>query len=289
MRSPLREILEPKDFRNPYLAAGVAGRLGSRFELGSLPARSLDRVVGRIALSGFQASTPASDDMYEEAGLWHGTGRYKYDGGYVKDVLTSIADDGFISPSLDKFDFGGPMESISLARSRMYARAYADMYGDAPDKKERYGNSLFWACAFLGSVAVEASVELEVWKPKGYYEMMRHLGRAGVAEWYKKVTSLNDVNMVNVYRDGSDIDNNYPVLFGVRNIEGIGTSKAVALHEVRTDRPLELDSDITHVEVPRRHIDETRRILAGVAIKAIEEGESYSSRFTFTEHMHELV
>jgi hypothetical protein len=289
MRSPLREILEPKDLFNPYVAASVAGRLGAKFELDSLPARTLDRLVGRLALSDFAASIPAPETMYEDTALWHGTGRYKYEEGDVKDVLTSIADGGSIAPNLDRFDFSGPMESVSLARSRMYARAYADMFGEIPDKKDRYGTSLFWACAFLGSTAVEASVELKVWKPSGYYEMMRHLGRAGVTEWYKKVTSMNNANVVNVYGDGSDIPNNYPILFGVRDVQGIETSRAVAIHEIRTDRPLELDCDITHVEVPHRNIEETQRILAGVAIRSIEEGESYSSRYSFTQHMHELV
>lgn len=289
MRSPLREILKPKDLLNPYVAVSAAGRLGSKFELGSLPAQSLDRLVGKTALSSFEASMSAPDIMYEDTSLWHGTGRFKYKDGEVKDVLASIADDGVISPSLDRFDFNGPMESISLARSRMYARAYADMFGEIPDDSDRYGSSLFWACAFLGSTAVEASIEMKVWRPSGYYEMMRHLGKAGVTEWYKKVTSLNDVNMVDVYSGVSDIENNYPILFGVRNVEGIPTSRAVAIHEVRTDRNLDLDSDITHVEVPHRNIEETRKILAGVAIRAIEEGESYSSKYTFTEHMHELV
>jgi hypothetical protein len=289
-KSPLSEILRPKDLLNPHLVASVAGRVGSRVELGSFTAKTLDRAVGKLALSSFDATRiPNDTNMYDETCLWHGTGRFKHEDGDVTDILAKIADDGYIAPRLDRFDFNGPMESVSLARSRMYARAYADMYGAEPDKSERYGDALFWACAFLGSIAVEASKELKVWTPKGYYEMMHHLGRAGVSEWYKKVTSSHDVNIVNVYRGASDIDDNYPVLFGVRGVDGIPTSRTVALHEIRTDNPLHLDVDITHVEVPNCRIEETQKILAGVAIRSIEEGETFSSQFTFTQHMHELV
>lgn len=289
MKNPLREILQPKDLLNPYLAASVAGRLGNKMEVESRGARALDKFVGRTALSSFSLEDNIDPSVYSDTRLWHGTGRYKHEENGIQDVLKNIADTGQIQPKEDRFDFTGTMHTVSLAKSRMYARAYADMYGEKPDSSERYGDSLFWACAFLGSIAVEASIEMEVWKPSGYYSMMCHLGRAGISEWYKKVNSSPHNSMVDIYTGKSDIEGNYPVLFGVREVDGVKTSRAVALHEIRSDKPIDIHNDVTHVEVPERNIDETRKILGDLAIRSIEMGEIISSKHSFTEHMHEIL
>lgn len=286
-RKPLEGILKPRDLRNPYIAAGLAGRLATNVEIGSRTARVLDHVMERLALGPL--ATPNDGGYGVPTELWHGTGRYKYKEGEVVDVLEGIAATRTILPNQDNFDLLRPMTSISLARSRMYARAYADMFGNGQDERERYGSSLLWACSFLGSVAIEASKETKVWRPSGYYKMMGHLATANAIEWYKKITRVPNPSVVSVYRDGSDIHDNYPVLFGVRSVEPTVTSNAVALHEVRTEQPLNIDADITHVEVPRSHIEGTRRVLGGIATMAIEDGETISSQYTFTQHMHGIV
>lgn len=201
-------------------------------------------------------------------------------------MLDSIATTGKLLPSYDAFDLTRPMTSVSLARARIYGRAYADMHGRGASEPERYGSSLFWASAFLGSVAVEAAMEARVWRPSGYHHMMEHLEEADALEWYKKITRATTPTVLDVYRHGSDIEENYPVLFGVRDVEPTQVGRAVALHEVRTEQPIDLSTDITHVEVPRRHLEDTRRLLGGVAIMAIEDGEHYAAQYTFSEHIH---
>jgi hypothetical protein len=141
----------------------------------------------------------------------------------------------------------------------------------------------------LGSIAIEASKEVKVWLPKGYYKMLGHLANAEVVEWYKSVTRVPNPSVVEVYKNGSDIEQNYPILFGVKDIDPTPVSRAVALHEVRTEYPIDLHENVTHVEVPRDRVEETKGILGGLDIIPIEEGEWYCIEHTFTEHMHGVV
>lgn len=276
-----------RDLLDPYLLVGLAGRIATTHERDSLVNRQLDRLIGGVALRGLVAvNDPNIRAQYADTKHWHGTGRYQYGTDGKIDVLDSIATTGKLLPNYDAFDLTRPMTSVSLARSRVYGRAYADMHGRGVEEQERYGSSLFWAAAFLGSVAVEAAIEAQVWKPSGYHRMMEHLEEADALEWYKKITRATSPTVLNVYRDGSDIPDNYPVLFGVRDVEQTSVGRAVALHEVRTEQPIDLSTDITHIEVPRRHIEETQRLLGGIAIMAIEDAEHHAAQYTFSEHIH---
>jgi hypothetical protein len=284
---PLEGIIEPKELLNPYIAAGIAGRVATNVETNSHAAKILDKIIAKVALRslvGLSVDYPQDDSI-----LWHGTGRYKYKNGKIVDILDSIAYTGKILPSTDKFDLLRQMKSISLAKSRMYARAYADMFGDGEREKERYGSSLFWACAFLGSIAIEASKETRVWRPSGYNRMMGHLATADALEWYKKITRIPNPSVIGAYGSGSDIHQNYPVLFAVNDVDRVKTSRAVSLHEVRTESAIDISSSVLHVEVPRTRINETKSILGGLAIKAIEDGEIKASEYSFSQHMHAVL
>lgn len=283
----LGEVFRPKDLRNPYMLASLAGTVACRAERGSYTSKSLDRLIGKIALSEFENAPKPQEKL--EVPLWHGTGRYRYIDGQVVDVLDSMATVDSIVPHHDKFDLLRPMDSVSLAKARMYARSYADMHGKGHNEEGRYGSSLFWACAFLGSIAVEAATESKVWTPSGYKKMIGHLAVADTVEWYKKVTTKDRPGVVEVYKSGSDIKENYPVLFAVDNVEPTKTSKSVSLHEVRTEQPIRISEEILHVEVPRSKIEETKKVLGGVSIRAIEGSEYLCSAFTFTDHMHAEV
>jgi len=284
--NPVEGIFKPKDIYNPYLLAGVAGRIASNVEVDSRIARSVDALVNLTALDATSITKPTSLEPQKDIALWHGTGRYKYEDGKIVDVLDGMAVKGSIEPHDDKFDMLGDMRTVSLARSRMYARAYADMHGKGHEELERYGKSLFWASAFLGAVAVEAAKEAKVWRPSGYYRMLDHLRNANAVEWYKKVTRVENPGVTSVYKHGSDIEKNYPVLIAVKDVEPVKTSKAVALHEVCTIQPISLSEDVEYIEVPRNNIEETEEVLGGLDIRPMEEGEWYSIRCSFTEHIH---
>lgn len=286
----LSGVIRARDLLDPYLLVGLAGRIATTHERDSLVNRQLDRLVGGVALRDLIAiNSPAIRMQYADVSHWHGTGRYQYSSDGRIDVLDSIAATGKLLPNYDAFDLTRPMTSVSLARARIYGRAYADMHGRGADEPERYGSSLFWASAFLGSIAVEAAMEAKVWWPSGYHRMMKHLEEADALEWYKKVTRATTPTILDMYKHGSDIEENYPVLFGIRDVEPTQVGKAVALHEVRTEQPIDLSTDITHVEVPRKHLDDTRRLLGGIAIMALEDAEHHTAQYTFSEHMHGVV
>lgn len=291
VKHPLRQVFKASDLMSPYLLASVAGYVAYHQEHASPKAQRIDRLMARTVLRPAMA---ARDEyvgyLYDKVAHWHGTGRYHYTQDGVVDVLASVARCGGLMPRHDLFDLNGPTNSISLAHSRMYARAYADMHGSGVREPERYGNSVFWACAYLGNVAVEASKHMRVWRPSGYYGMMDHLARANSMEWYRKVTRVDRPSIIDIYRRGSDIPGNYPVLFGVAPAETIESSSAVAVHEARTDKPLGLEGDIVHVEVPRERIDETRHVLGRqVIITSLEDGERFSANYTFSEHIKGLL
>lgn len=285
----LSSVLRFKDLYNPYLYVGTLGRIvGAQSRSGErgLSTRLIDNIVGRTALRGVSMN---SDDynLYRRAEYWHGTGRYQYVDKQVVDVLTSIARTGMLMPNYDAFDLTRPMRTISLAYSRVYGRTYADMHGRGINEKERYGSSLFWACAFLGDIAVEASIETQIWRCKGYRRMMHHLVEADAIRWYKKLTSTSNNTVVDIYKNGSDIPDNYPILFGIKSagIACVTTSRAVGIHEARTEQSLSIEKSVTHVEVPRARVKEVAKIMGGMAVRAIEDGERWSANYPFSSHM----
>jgi hypothetical protein len=204
--------------------------------------------------------------------------------------LASIASSGLIVPNYDAFDLNRPMQSVSLAKSRMYGRAYADMHGKGSQESGRYGSSLFWACAFLGDVAVEAAKEVKAWHPAGYYQIMEHLLVADAVSWFKKMTRMHSPSLIDVYRQGSDITDNYPVLFGIRSSGLVlaETSQAVSIHERRTEHPLSIAESVTHVEVPECRISITNG-LVDKPVLPIELGERYAANFSFSDHIGGVI
>ena len=89
---------------------------------------------------------------------WHGTGRYQYRDGKVVDVLKGMIEQGGLLPQRDDIDLVGAMDSVSMARSRTYARAYADMHENG-EKGERNGSALLWSAAFIGPLALKIAQE----------------------------------------------------------------------------------------------------------------------------------
>jgi hypothetical protein len=213
--------------------------------------------------------------------FWHGAGRYQYKHGQKTDVLRYIIDHGALEPQLDRWDFDGPMTTISLAYSRMYARAYADMHGRGSFEVGRYGSSLFWAALFVGDMKAEGIVERKLWKPKAFRAELKRVG-SNTEAWYQKMSQV-PLSTMQAFHYGSDIEGNYPIIFGIRgnNIKPALTSRTVGLHEVRSSAPLSLKTDVVYIEVPSGKVDDVRKMLMGakyeIPVVAIEEAELYVS------------
>jgi hypothetical protein len=223
-------------------------------------------------------------EIYNSTPLWHGSGRYQYDDtGAVKDVFACILEQGGFTPKFDTYDLSTNMTSISLTPDRAYARMYADIHHPDPDNAPRHGSPDLLTGYYVGPVPVEALKETV--KTFGLLESVKAIQRvqASVKEdgrWSKKVNK-NTPSITHIFREGSDIEGNYPILFGIADIEEkLPVSDYIAKHEVRTTTKIDL-SKVTHLEVPEKNVVETRDLLAQYGIDMpvvpIELGEAYSA------------
>jgi hypothetical protein len=129
------------------------------------------------------------DKLIGQTQLWHGLGRYQYRDGKPVDILAYIIAHDALRPQLDTWDFSGPMTTLSLAPSRMYARAYVDMHGKGSAEPGRYGSSLFWAAIFVGDMKFEGTIESGSWTPAKWRLGREHIAK-NTQQWYRKISSV---------------------------------------------------------------------------------------------------
>ncbi len=258
---------------------GRAVRRSQRLGKRALPMLLFDAVLTR-RISRLPRLKPAETQSITNAlndtTYWHGSGRFQYRDGTVIDLLQIVAEQGRLEPQLDHFDTTGPMQSLSLAHSRIYGRAYADIHRNKQESySERYGSAEFWATMFLGDSGLISAKEVG-----GYRKALRQIRANGSHDWHRKINK-KQLNLVGNFREGSDIAGNYPILYGVTKIALTKTSRAIAAHEIRTTKPIELAKHITHIEVPRERIAETKAILqahghSSIPVLAIEDFERFA-------------
>ncbi len=257
--------------------------------------------LGAIAARRFPLRPVAPEKLNSDAELlqsttyWHGTGRYQRHGGKIVDVFGGILEQGELRPSLDPFDPDlGMTETVSLAKKRAYALAYADMHSDNPAALER----LLPAQTLANFYVVRAALT------HGYREAQKHPDgvRAGtkallaearnrhaqLPQSWKQKTTTRKVNELYAFGVGSDIPGNYPILLGFDDqVPTIKTSAAIAAtREVRTDKPISL-SRLVHVEVPVERMVETQTMLSehglDVPVVAIEDMEQVVARMPIAD------
>lgn len=228
------------------------------------------------------------ESLTKQTEYWHGTGRFQYRNGKIVDVLQGMIQQRGLQPQRDDIDLVGVMHSVSLARSRAYARAYADMHENGK-KGERHGSAHLWAAAFIGPLALGIIKEEKMWRSENRRRVQEHFNASNSAKWYEKVRK-EPTGTLGIFAHGSDIEGNYPILFGIRKgiVTPAETSQSVAMHEVRSTDSISWD-DLTHVEVPEEKVVETKTLLeqAGyeMPIMSIECFETYASGQPF----HKLV
>jgi hypothetical protein len=288
--APQSEFDNSKVYRGGILGLmalrAVKGKSGALSE--GIAKRIIDKdstVAGREVAPETMTKVEATVKQTE---YWHGTGRYQYRDSKVVDVLKGMIEQGGLLPQRDDIDLVGAMESVSLARSRTYARAYADIHENG-EKGERHGSALLWSAAFIGPLALKIAQEEKVWRSENRQRVKNHFATSNSARWYEKVRQ-EPTGTLGIFAKGSDIEDNYPILFGIK--EGIvtptKTSESVAIHEVRSTEPVGFNG-LTHIEVPASRVLETQAMLteAGyeVPVMAIEDFEAYAARQSFTEQV----
>lgn len=271
---------------------GVMALRAANGKGGALSERLAKRIIAKdstvAAREVAQETMVKVEATSKQTEYWHGSGRYQSRDGEAVDILKGMIEQGGLLPQRDDIDLVGAMDSVSLARSRTYARAYADMYQNG-EKGERNGSALLWSAAFIGPLALKIAQEEKVWRSTNRQRVKEHFAASNSAKWYEKVRQ-EPTGTLGIFAKGSDIEGNYPILFGVK--EGIvapaKTSDSVAVHEVRSIEPIGF-GDLTHIEVPESRVVETQTMLveAGyeVPVMAIEDFEVHNLKQSF----HELV
>jgi len=264
--------------------------------------RSVEKLLDRMALKRIIKTKPlcqfSSSEMSEYQKLtkgtqfWHGTGRWQHGEHGTVDVLKSLCDTAGLKPARDVYAvFGGSdrhiVHSVSLCRSRMVARSYADMHGLGWKEKNRYGDALTWTSYYYSLFyarlfTVDGVKMLRRWKT---WRTLSH-DENGDNTWGKKVNKqARDV--WDIFCLGSDISGNYPILIGVKSLDSqLKLEKPMSHYEVRADKRIGV-ANISHIEVPRDKQDEMRELLLScgidIPVTSIELGECVSIQKRFTE------
>ena len=232
----------------------------------------------------YQQERQRVKDIYCQVAGWHGTGRYQYrNNGDVTDVLANIAGIG-LSPSQDRF-LPSHFDSISTSHARPYALIYATVhFPEGEDYQYQYHSSKFWflkvAQNTFGKIfrrsqdeTADNDITARVAQPT-----TKNAG-GNVDNWGRKFTQ-KAIDPHNADEARSDIEGNYPIVVGIKS-NAIPYSR-IGAHEKRYHKTIPA-TDITHIEVPLSHVEETEHFLKerGVSLPVIpiEFGELYSSEF----------
>ncbi len=223
--------------------------------------------------------------------FWHGTGQFQYGSDEkVINVLETILSDHGLKPFPDAYAVysgGKTMETISLTKSRIIARSYADIHGGAIHEKNRYGSAFFWVSyyysLFYGKLRLLNARVLRKNRPK-FHQLTRN--EAGENTWSKKVNrSAQDI--WDTFIIGSDIPHNFPILIGIKAVDSpVRLSKIFAQYEVRSGALINID-DFTHLEVPAEKLKDIQSLLSSQKIQLpvfpIELGEQVAATKTISE------
>ena len=246
------------------IGTSIAGQLLTR----SSPSIEEDQVPEDLSIA---------KELFDATEYWHGSGRYQYSDAGVIDTFGEIVRNGGLMPRRDDIDLVGPMHSISLARSRPYARCYADMHR-TNDDGYRYGSTPMLAVAYIAPLAISVAYENKIWRPENARKLNEHFRTSSLSKWYAKARN-EPTGPLGIFARGSDIENNYPIIFGIKHgeINPAITSRSVAVHEVRSTQPIML-SQVSYIEVPAEKIAEIKAILGehgygDIAVVSIEQLE----------------
>ena len=251
----------------------------------------LDRAATEVAQEPeYVSNLPKLRDLYEHVALWHGTGRYKYsESGEVIDVLKGIIQKGGLIPHKDGWDRKtGTRDIISTAPSRMYARLYAAMFMPNGGRiQNELGSRELWGYRFLVPLGIAAVREYGL----TLGQLLRRDISSAVSDvahsrkWTQKI-SKEKHSVKDLFLNGTDIENNYPILIGIKKdvVHPIVASQAIDLYERRAGEPILFDG-VNHIEVPRDRVEETVSLLneaghADIPVLPIEYGEEYSRGFS---------
>lgn len=247
-------------------------------EVALLPYRHKAEVLTKELDSQYQSYVPRIKDLYDKATYWHGTGRYHYqyqgESRYEKvnadgllDVLDSIIQHNGLTPHNDPWiDSGG--KTVSLGTVRMHSRLFARIHLYERDTLlYELGSVPYWTKLYMRLLLLWLFVDLRNCK-QFIKSLFRRALYKDLQSWVGAIRKpqngrvISLWNFVNGESPDSDIEGNYPMLFGItkgtfKTIDTVPLTHAV---EVRSLQPVML-ADFTHIEVPYANVKETEELL----------------------------
>jgi hypothetical protein len=261
-----------------------------------LKSKSLGRQLVDSGFVGYSEYLSTINDCYQKIGYWHGTGRYHYshknnsryediDFSVTIDILESILTEGGMRPHrepwLEKIQRINTA-TISLSPYRMYARLYSELYQYQGDSlRYQFGTVKLWYKIFLTVQLLDGKFLLFL-ITKGLFRLANRATYKNIKRFISSVNKNSEV--VSIYKAHlirSDIEKNYPILFGIKKeLNTITFNPGMQRLEARTDRVITL-GDIVSIEVPLSKIAETKNLLEKYNITLpvipLELGELYCS------------
>ncbi|MEK7628107.1 MAG: hypothetical protein AAB421_01670 [Patescibacteria group bacterium] len=243
----------------------------------------------------YQKHLPEITTVYRQATHWHGTGRYRHermkDSGdrenrsTVSDILVGIVESGGLHPYKDPWiDSGG--KTVSLATVRMLSRTFARIHANEHSTfVYELGSIKFWLRLyfFLFSVwlctdrRARSMVARSFFQGSFFRDIQIWESAIRRPDKRKTVTVLNGFQkQIQV----SDIEGNYPILFGIvaETKDLVETTLIARKVERRSLKPITMQQ-FTHIEVPLQNVVETEKILKdnGITLTVIplEFGDMY--------------
>lgn len=247
-----------------------------------------------IEISGFHGQLTGDEvgraGELHQGSLFHGTGRFArgYEGrdkrkpnGQIIDVLGEILQRG-IQYQVDVVSrvFLPIEKTVSLTRQRMYARCYAEIFGEDDERKTHleyaFGTLADWWPYFVHeTVDKMLSPVNAALIPVVVKNLLSKFTRDEILHIFDRYHLLKQWNV-----NRARIKGNYPMIFGIREsaVEPIWIPHGLDYFEVRSDRTVPPDA-LKFVEVPLKFINETRDLIAKVGaisldVVPLEAGEA---------------
>lgn len=196
----------------------------------------------------------------QESYFFHGTGRFSLhyenrDKSKVEnkqvDVLKSILELGIL-PAEDHLAklLLKETQTISLAKSRLYARVYAQMFGDNPNSNilsYEFGTNKFWKKHFMRDTVKALFTYKNFDLLPIIYQNLKN--RFSFEEF---LNSFNIFHHKEKWRSNQCIlEDNYPIIFAIKqkDISEIKLPYGLDLYEVRTSKVIKPEQ-VAYIEVP---------------------------------------
>ena len=261
-----------------------------------LPYREQVRSLSNEVIATYKSYLSQIEKSYSVATHWHGTGRYHYhhENGsrYQKvntdgtiDILNTIIQSNGLTPHHDPWiDSKG--DTVSLATTRMHARAFARIHAtNANSFIYELGSIKLWLRFYF--VLLFVWLFANFWSHRSFIKnTLRTSFSNDIQNWatvIRKPQNGKVIGILDMFKGDiptSDIEGNYPILFGVKadTKELITTIPLTHKVEQRSLTPITLKM-FTHIEVPLYMVTETEELLkthnVDIPVIPLEFGDIY--------------